>query len=134
MRVRSRATSLRISAPQAWPAPRELSTVIRAVISFAFSGFHPSFIRMLERSCSNVCASGYFLEVMAVSSSSGIPPPARKPLYQISNGSSSRPSREEIKAATFFTCEEESNSLKSSSTSFCVTSMVPSNARMSCVG
>ena len=55
---------------------------------------------------------------MAVSSSSGTPPPDLNPLYQISKGSNGLPKRDSMKAATSFTIGDESKSVNNFSTSF----------------
>ena len=55
-------------------------------------------------------AVGYFLRTIASSCSSVYLPRGRKPLYQTSNGSSGRPSRLSMSAATFGTSGEERTS------------------------
>ena len=58
IRVRKCALSLRILAPQACPAPREASTVIKEVISLAFSAVQPKSCNMRGKSASNALALG----------------------------------------------------------------------------
>ncbi len=79
-------------------------------------------------------AVGYFLRVISSSCASVYFPRGLNPLYQMSNGSSGRPSRRSISAATFGASGDVSTRSNMSRTRGSGNSRFSSNMRAMCVG
>ena len=110
-RAQVRLVAAALRAPRRGPRRATGSTTMFGEVARALL-VKPSFTRMSGMSFANASAVGYFFRVIASSSASVYLPARRKPSYQMSNGSSGRPSRFSISFATRGTSGEASDLLE----------------------